>query len=589
MCQPTSLAGYSDAVARAAHTLKFEDPSMKRTIRPWGAAIIAVSLSLGAAVSAAAAARSVVTIAQGALLGRTDALGVRSFKGIPYAEPPIGERRWRAPVAASGWKGVRDASRFSASCIQPPWPAHSIYNDRISHFSEDCLYLNVWAPAHARRAPVIVWIYGGGLVYGGTWEPYYDGSRFAAHGVVFVSMNYRLGALGWLALPALSAESAHGVSGNYGLLDQIAALKWVKRNITAFGGDPHNVTIMGESAGGLCVAYLLASPLARGLFDKAIGESLGIYSEPELKRADYGLPAAEAIGTRIEKALHANDLKALRTMDATKLNLGALKAGYLPTGTIDGWALPHQLVDTYDRKEEAHVPVLMGFNAGEIQTLPGFLPPLPSSSAIYVREIEKRYRGLAREFLRLYPAIDVKASMMAAERDAIFGWGAERIVRDEAALGEPAYLYYFDHGYPAARARGLHAFHASEIPYVFGRIGPGAPSLANWPQAQGRGEEALSNAMIAYWTSFARTGVPTAPGEPDWPSFAPGKRYMHFAQKPEVGRDLMPGMYELNEEVMERRRAAGDQQWGADIGVAAPVLPRDSPADQVRAPASPRP
>jgi para-nitrobenzyl esterase len=562
---------------------------MKKTFQPWATAMIAIALGWGGAGSAPAADRPVVRIAQGILLGRTEAQGVRSFKGIPYAEPPTGERRWRAPVAAAAWKGVRDASRFGASCVQPPWPAQSIYNDRIARFSEDCLYLNVWAPAHARKAPVIVWIYGGGLVFGSTWEPYYDGRRFAAHDVVFVSMNYRLGALGWLALPALSAQSPHRVSGNYGLLDQIAALEWVKKNITAFGGDPHNVTIMGESAGGLCVAYLLASPLAHGLFDKAIGESLGIYSEPELRKADHGLPAAEAIGTRIEADLHARDLQALRTMDATKLDVAALRAGYHPTGTIDGWALPRQLVDTYDRKEEAHVPVLMGFNAGEIETLPGFLPPLPSSSAIYVREIRRRYGGLAAEFLRLYPATDVRSSMMAAERDAIFGWGAERIVRDEAALGEPAYLYYFDHGYPAARARGLHAFHASEIPFVFGRIGAGAPKLANWPRAQGPAEEALSNAMIDYWTSFARTGAPEAPGEPDWPRFAPGKRYMHFAHRPEVARDLMPGMYQLNEEVMERRRAAGDQPWGPDVGVAAPALPRSSPAAPLRAPTSPRP
>ncbi|MGH8181369.1 MAG: carboxylesterase/lipase family protein [Steroidobacteraceae bacterium] len=537
---------------------------------------LAIAISLGCAPTAAAASKvePIVTIAQGMLAGRVDTRGVRSFKGIPYAKPPVGDRRWKAPVAAGGWTGVRDAGRFGAGCIQPPWPARSIYNDHISNVSEDCLFLNVWAPAHARNAPVIVWIYGGGLVFGSTWEPYYDGSGFAAHGVVFLSMNYRLGVLGWLALPALSAESPHGVSGNYGLLDQIAALEWVRRNIADFGGDPGNVTIMGESAGGLSVAYLLASPLARGLFQKAIGESLGIYSEPELKKADHGLPAAEETGARLARSLRAADLEALRVMDATKLNLAALEAGYLPTGTIDGWALPRQLVDTYDRREEAHVPVLMGFNAGEIETLPGFLPPLPSSGAAYEQEIRKRYGDLASEFLRLYPAADVKASMMAAGRDAIFGWGAERIVRDEAAVGRPAYLYFFDHGYPAASARGLRAFHASEIPYVFGRIGPGAPKLANWPRAQGPAEEALSQAMIAYWTSFARTGTPSAPGEPDWPTFAPDKSYMHFTNGPEVATDLMPGMYELNEEVMQRRRRAGNQQWRDDVGVAAPVLPR---------------
>lgn len=538
----------------------------------WVVVVIAIALVDAVAVAAPTTTGSVVTIAQGAVAGQVEADGVHAFKGIPYAEPPVGDLRWRAPIPARPWKGVRSAKHFGASCIQPPWPAKSVYNDHISNVSEDCLFLNVWTPPHAKHAPVIVWIYGGGFVYGSTWEPFYDGSHFAAHGVVFVSMNYRLGALGWLALPALSAESPHGVSGNYGLLDQIAALKWVKQNIAAFGGDPGNVTIMGESAGGVAVAYLLASPLARGLFQKAIGESLGISSEPELRQAKYGLPSAEAIGIRIEKALHATSLKALRAMNANQLNDAALKAGYHPTGTIDGRVLPHQLVNVFDHREEAHVPVLMGFNANEIETLP-FLPPPPSSSAAYTVEIRKRYRDLAPEFLRLYPASDVKTSMMATVRDAIFGWGAERIVRDEAALGEPAYLYFFDHSYPAARALGLRAFHASEIPFVFGRVGPDAPPLQNWPHAQGPTEVALSNAMIAYWTSFARTGVPSAPGEPQWPTFAPDQSYMHFAQKPEVATHLMPGMYSLHEQVMQRRRRAGDQPWGLDVGVAAPVLP----------------
>lgn len=537
------------------------------------ALMIAGSLGCAAAVAAPATRRPLITIAQGVLAGRVDAQGMRSFKGIPYAEPPVGDRRWRPPVPADGWKGVRDAGHFGAGCIQPPWPAKSIYNDDIPKTSENCLFLNVWAPKHARNAPVIVWIYGGGYVYGSTWEPYYDGRNFAAHGVVFVSMNYRLGALGWLALPALSAQSPQGVSGNYGLLDQIQALKWVRQNIAAFGGDPHNVTIMGESSGGVSVAYLLASPLARGLFQKAIGESLGIASVPELKKAEHGLPSAEALGTRIEKDLHAPNLAALRAMSATKLNDAALMAGFRPAGTIDGWALPRQIVTVFDRREEAHVPVLMGFNAGEIQTLPGFLPPLPSSGAVYEREIRERYGDLAPRFLRLYPASNIRASMMAAERDAIFAWSAERIVRDEAAVGKPSYLYFFDHGYRAARARGLHAFHASEIPFVFGRVGPEAPKLPNWPVARGPRNEALSQAMIAYWTSFARTGVPKAPGQPDWPAFAPHESYMHFAGRPEVATDPMPGMYRLNEAVVKRRREAGDQQWGTNVGVAAPVLP----------------
>ena len=513
-----------------------------------------------------------VATAQGSLTGRIDAHGVRTFKGIAYAEPPIGNKRWAAPVAAGAWKGVRGAGEFGASCIQPPWPTESIYADYPPKFSEDCLFLNVWTPPHARKAPVIVWIHGGSLLRGGSWEPVYEGSKFAARGIVFVSINYRLGVLGWMALPELSAESPQGVSGNYGLLDQIEALKWVQKNIAAFGGDPGNVTIMGESAGGLSVVCLLASPLARGLFHKAIGESLGMYSAPELKRTNYGMPSSEQNGTFVEKAVGAADLKTLRAMDAKALTLAAAKAAFRPTGTIDGWALPRQLVDTFDRKEEALVPVIAGFNAGEIQTLMRFLPPLPSSSEAYESEIRKRYGDLAPEFLRLYPGSDVKGSMMAAVRDAIFGWSAERLVRNEAAAGVPSYLYFFDHDYPAAQSRLLHAFHASEVPYVFGHVGRGAPLNDNWPRPEGRREETLSDAMIAYWTSFARTGVPKAPRQPDWPTFAVGKSYMHFALKPEASDDLMPGMYALNEEVVARRRRAGDQPWIANTGVAAPVL-----------------
>ena len=521
-------------------------------------------------VQADALHRPVLSTVEGAMAGQAEADGVEAFKGIPYAEPPVGDNRWTAPVAAGAWTGVRDAGDFGASCIQPPWPADSVYNDHPPKFSEDCLFLNVWKPAHARKAPVIVWIHGGSLLRGGSWEPNYDGRNFARQGVVFVSINYRLGPLGWMALPELSAESPRGVSGNYGLLDQIEALKWVRRNVASFGGDPGNVTIMGESAGGLTVAFLLASPLARGLFHKAIGESLGIYSDPELKRAAHGMPSAEQIGTSFQKALGAADLKALRAMDPDTLTLAAPKAGFRSMGNIDGWVLTRQIVDTFDRKEEAIVPVIVGFNRGEQQTLGG-PPKNPPAPDVYEAEIRKRYGDLAPEFLRLYPASSVSDSMMSAGRDAVFGWGAERIVRNEADAGAPSYLYFFDHDYPAASARGLHAFHASEISYVFGHVGDQASSaMPNWPRPEGPAETALSNAMISYWTTFARTGAPTAPGQPDWPTFAPGRRYMHFVQTPTPSTDLMPGMFTLNETVMQRRRAAGDQSWAGNVGVAAP-------------------
>ena len=520
----------------------------------------------------AAARPATITTPQGKLAGAVDAHGVRSFKGIPYGAPPVGDKRWTATVAAASWQGVRDARDFGASCLEPPWPTQSVYADYPPKFSEDCLFLNVWTPPHTKKAPVIVFIHGGSLIRGGSWEPLYDGKHFAEHGVVFVSINYRLGPLGWMALPELSAESPQGVSGNYGLLDQIEALKWVKKNIAAFGGDPDNVTIAGESAGGLSVGYLMASPLARGLFQKAIGESLGIQSSPELKRANHGLPSAEQIGTAFEKAVGAADLKALRAMDGQALTQAGVEKGFRSTGTIDGAVLPQQVVDAFDRRQAAQVPVLMGFNAAEIETLMRFLPPLPASSEAYEAEIRKRYGDLAPQFLRLYPSSDVKASMMAAVRDAVFGWSAMRIVRDEAAAGMPSYLYFFDHNTAVANARQLHAFHASELPYVFGDAGRLPQPEANWPWPLGPKEKALSDAMISYWTSFARTGVPKAPGQPDWPAFAPNKSYMRFAEKPEVATDLLPGMFALDEEVVQRERRAGNQAWAGNVGSAAPVL-----------------
>lgn len=514
-----------------------------------------------------------LTTPQGRLEGLRLANGVRSFKGIPYAQPPVGGMRWRAPAAAGSWPGVRDASDFSASCLEPPWPKDSIYFNEPPKFSEDCLFLNVWTPPEAKNAPVIVFIHGGSLVRGGSWEPTYDGRHFAEHGVVFVTINYRIGALGWMALPELSAESAQMVSGNYGLLDQIESLKWVRKNIAAFGGDPGNVTIMGESAGGLSVAYLMASPLARGLFHKAIGESLGMQSAPELKNENHGLPSAEQMGAAFAKTVGAADLKALRAMDGQALTVAGANGGLRPVGTVDGWALPMQVVDAFDRKEAAAVPVLMGFNRHEIETLMRALPPLPPSSEIYESEIRKRYGDLAGEFLRLYPPGDVKASMMAAVRDTIFGWSAERIVRDIAAAGLPSYLYLFEHEYPEAVAKDLHAFHAAELAYVFGHVGKDAPLPENWPVPGGLKEKALSDAMMAYWTSFARSGVPTAAGYADWPMYGASKNFMRFGDAPEASTNVMPGMFELHEEAMRRERRAGNLPWNGNVGVAAPVLP----------------
>ena len=496
---------------------------------------------------------------------------LRVFKGIPFALPPVGERRWKAPSSMPPWTGVKKATEFGAACLQPKPTLSNIYTRNPMPMSEDCLTLNIWTPVHAHNAPVFFWIYGGALVGGASREETYDGTRLADQGIVVVSINYRLGVLGWLAHPELSKESPLGVSGNYGLLDQIEGLQWVKRNIRAFGGDPSNLTIAGESAGALSVMYLMASPPARGLFARAIAESAYMISTPELKKTSFGTPSAEESGVKLAAALHAPDIAALRAMDAEKLAMAAPAAGFAPWGAIDGHVLIHQLVDVFDKGEQAPVPLLAGFNSGEIRSLRVLAPQPPANAAAYETTIRAQYGDLADEFLRLYPSANMQESLLATTRDALYGLTAQRLVRRQTALGQPSYLYFWDHGYPAADDAGLHGFHASELPYVFGTF-EGTPPL--WPKIPATPQEMkLSDAMIGYWTSFARTGKPQAANEPDWPAFSLSGSYMRFEEGPQPSDHLLPGMYEFIEETVCRRRASEDIPWGWNVGLWSPKLP----------------
>lgn len=493
------------------------------------------------------------------------------FKGIPYAQPPIGAGRWKPPVSMSPWNGVRDAQQFGAACVQPKPRAESIYADELPTMSEDCLFLNIWTPRDARKLPVFVWIHGGALTSGASSLSMYDGSKVAGCGVVFVSINYRLGILGYLAHPQLSGESPEGISGNYGLLDQIAALRWIKQNIASFGGDPENVTIAGESAGALSVMHLMTAPAARGLFAKAIVQSGYMISLSELKRPSLGQESAEDIGARLAKAIGAADLATLRSMDAAKMCDAAARTGYFPMNNVDGRILPRQIVDAFDRGEQAEVPILAGFNAGEIRSLRVLAPPVPKDAATYESAIRARYGDLTDRFLKLYPSATLEKSILATTRDALYGWTAEKLVQSQTAVGQEGYLYLFDHGYPSADTAGLHAFHASEIPYVFGTWDR---TPTRWPKIPATPvEQSLSEAMLDYWTSFARAALPRASKQPDWPAYGSTRTYMHFAGTPKPQMHLMPGMFELNDEVVCRRRAQGDQPWHWNAGIVAPTLP----------------
>jgi len=514
-----------------------------------------------------------VHIHGGILQGVTSA-NISAFKGIPYAQPPVGTLRWRPPVPAVAWDGVRDASKLGSACLQPPAQPKDLYFDGVLPQSEDCLTLNVWTPSTAKNLPVMVWIHGGSLVGGSSAEPMYDGVRLAQHGIILVSINYRLGLLGYLAHPALSAESPEHLSGNYGLLDQIEALHWVHDNIAAFGGDPNEVTIAGESAGALSVIALMSSPKARGLFARAISESGYMPAYAKLHEAAWGLPSAETAGATMATLAGARDAAQLRALDLTTLFLAGLKTGWQPEPVIDGVVLLRQFAETFARGEQARVPVLAGFNEGEIRSLLGLMPKAPDTQGAYVQDVRSRFGARSAAFLEIYPGAEPRADVMAALRDGLYGFAAQNLAREQAALGQPAYLYFFRHSTPAERARDLAAFHASELPYVFGQVGPGAALGPNWPQPpQSRVESDLAEAMMRYWTSFVRTGIPKAAGEPDWPRYTRQQHgYLDIDERPAAARDLTPAAFAFASTLVEERIGLG-LPWRLNIGFAAYPAP----------------
>ena len=480
---------------------------------------LAFALLLGvAAVSGGSADEPVDT--QGGLVSGTagSVPGVHAWLGIPYAAPPVGEWRWRAPRPSPRWTGVRAATQFGTSCMQQqlrsrlPWTEEYMTQNEVG---EDCLSLNVWAPASRGTTPrpVLVWIYGGGFNEGSSAVAVYDGAPLASRDVIVVSLNYRTGVLGALAHPDLSKESPHGVSGNYGLLDQIAALTWVQTNIRAFGGDPANVTIFGQSAGGLSVAALMRSPLAEGLFVRAIGMA-GPGLIPSTGPGRGGtLAQREAAGVRFAEAQGAVSLAALRALPATTFIAPAVTTGNA-VPPVSPFTDGHVLRDEAPARQ---VPVMVGFTADDLGTGgAGFGPPAPGTVAIYRSEAERTYGARAATFLDLYPVVadgDVPAARKAAGRDrarvAMAAWAAGQ----QRASGT-VYTYYFDRVTPWPEHPEFGAHHTSEVPYVFRTVGRGARA---WEAV----DTTISDRMAAYVVNFARTGDPNGPGLPPWPAFAP--------------------------------------------------------------------
>jgi para-nitrobenzyl esterase len=465
---------------------------------------------------------------------------VRAYKGIPYAKPPVGELRWRAPEPASTWSGTLAADKHGSICMQPdPLGGNSIFTKLfftpIEPRSEDCLYLNVWTSASAGdKRPVMVWIPGGGFRGGSAAGAIYDGAALAKKGVVLVSFNYRLWKFGFLALPELSKESEHHVSGNYGLLDQIAALRWVKDNIAAFGGNPDNVTIFGQSAGSSSSNFLMSSPLAKGLFQRVIGESGGAFAPATagsmLGRRTPPLAEGEATGKKLMAALHASSLEDMRKKSAEEILAIPSADRYdsaLPL--VDGYVLPGTVEEVFGRGQQNDVPLLAGSNSDE-----GSNFPTMRTLTSFREDAHNTLGPFTDEFLSIYKAdndAQARRASAAAVRDTKISWPNLQWAKAQARTGHAKVFYYFFPHHPPAPpdevyveniGKDLGAYHGAELAYVFGNF---VPQEWNWNDA----DRTLAKTISQYWVNFATNGDPNGPGLPLWPVFNPATdTVLHF-------------------------------------------------------------
>lgn len=458
--------------------------------------------------------------------------GVNVFKGIPFAAPPVGELRWKAPQTAANWKGVRKCDTFSASAMQAKPAPFMMYTAEFlappEPLSEDCLYLNVWTAAKSanEKRPVIVWVHGGGFTGGSGSVPLYDGEDLAKKGVVFVTINYRLGVFGFLAHPELSKEANGNEVGNYAFLDQIAAFEWVKKNIAAFGGDPNNVTLAGQSAGAFSVNVLMASPLAKGLFHKAIAESGGMFGFSLRMKS---IADAEQTGVAFAQKLQANSIADLRAKSADEI----LKAGGgISSPVLDKYVIVGDMYSLFANNKQNDVPLLTGWNAGD-----RFPSPKTLTAEEFKADAEKKYGAFANDFLKVYPSAtdaEAKESQLEVSGHMLFGWQNYTWAKLQSKHGKnKAYLYFFKHVPPQhADKPDFGAFHSAEFGYFL-------HTLRNWDRPFTAVDIKLEDQMSSYWVNFAKTGNPNAKGLPEWKAFDATKpQAMIFGDVPQT--EILP-------------------------------------------------
>ncbi len=477
--------------------------------------------------------------AQGKAHGKTINSGqVKAFLGLPYAAAPVGALRWKAPQPPQKWNGERDATSYGAHCAQNHAFDDLIFED--SGQSEDCLFLNVYAPVSAQpksKLPVMFWIHGGGYYAGASSEPRHNGDFLPLKGVVLVTFNYRLEFFGFLATADLAKE-ANGAAGNYGLLDMVAALQWVKANISQFGGDPGNVTIFGESAGSFAVSTLMASPMARGLFHKAIGESGAAFG---------GALSADSLNLREQEdgawvaSLGVKSLEELRALPTDRILDEVRNKGtrdYLPV--IDGRLLTEPVPETYAAGKQAHVPLLAGWNRDE-GSFVALRPPTAKDSKSFA---SVRFQDRAPEFLKLYPAdTDAQALRSAIDYagDTFIAFGTWKWIEAHRRTGDsPVYRYHLELAAPVSKYHPeSFAFHSDDIEYVFGTLDTRQGAV--WREE----DRKLSDQMMSYWTNFARTGDPNGPGLPAWPRYGKDDLLIHLDSSITSGPDTERPRYEF--------------------------------------------
>jgi para-nitrobenzyl esterase len=462
----------------------------------------------------------------GFVSGTTNSSGdIYIFKGIPFAAPPVGDFRWKTPQPVPSWSGVKMCDKFGPSPMQNKPAPFSMWSEEFlipkEPISEDCLYLNVWTGAKSskEKRPVIVWIYGGGFASGGSAVPIYDGEAMAKKGIVFVSINYRVGIFGFFAYHELTKESGHNASGNYGLMDQIAALKWVRKNILSFGGDPNNVTIAGQSAGSMSVNCLVASPLAKDLFKRAIGESGASFSN-----GSASLQKAEEEGEKIAQSLNATSIGDLRNKSAEEL---MQKAQGLRGPIIDGYVLPDAIVNIFKQGKENKVDLLTGWNQDE-----GLIFGPLKNAEDFKKQLNENYGADAQTLLQFYPAnndSEAAHSQQNLSRDQIFGAQNYVWANMQSETGSKVYVYRFTHKPPATGEYVKYgAFHTAEVPYAYNNL-----KFVDRPWQPF--DFKLAGILSSYWANFAKSGEPNGPGLPQWDAYnTADKKIMVLSEDPQT-------------------------------------------------------